>query len=318
MKNKRKVAAADLPQLPPGADGCLGYYRGWLCIVTEGASEAGSSEARTMRWWPVEKMARFEATSFLGCSVTLIDQTEGLYLDEEGNVHRLKEKSQTKPIREERVERQDRVGRQTSASSLGPDCEAGGEPCARETSETLDNKGREASGWILNGVPKEGFFGFRNFRQFERTRREIRLPCDLLNDIRFRQLPDACKAHLICLLLLCARMDNLLPNRPVRLEQWMGATDPLDLSALSDFLEVANVESASRDDRFANRRVPDSVRAAVLMRDGARCRNCHRAIDLEIDHIVPVSRGGRTEESNLQTLCRRCNRRKWRKIVPRL
>ena len=34
------------------------------------------------------------------------------------------------------------------------------------------------------------FFGFRNFSQFERTRREIKLPYDLLNDIRFRQLPD--------------------------------------------------------------------------------------------------------------------------------
>lgn len=164
----------------------------------------------------------------------------------------------------------------------------------------------------------EGFFGFRNFRHFERTRREIRLPCDLLNDIRFRRLPDACKAHLICLLLLCARMDNLLPNRPVKLEQWMGATEPLDLNALSDFLEAAKVESASPDDRFANRRVPDSLRAVVLMRDGGRCRKCHRAIDLEIDHIVPVSRGGRTEEPNLQTLCRRCNRRKWKKLIPRL
>ena len=34
----------------------------------------------------------------------------------------------------------------------------------------------------------EEFFGFRNFRQFERTRREIKLPYDLLNDIR---LPSA-------------------------------------------------------------------------------------------------------------------------------
>jgi hypothetical protein len=43
----------------------------------------------------------------------------------------------------------------------------------------------------------EQFFGFRNFRQFERSRREIRLPYDLLKDLRFRQLPDASKAHLI-------------------------------------------------------------------------------------------------------------------------
>ena len=88
----------------------------------------------------------------------------------------------------------------------------------------------------------EQFFGFRNFRQFERSRREIRLPYDLLNDLRFRQLPDASKAHLICLLLLSARMDNVLPNNPMKLEQLIGATDSVDLSAFADFVAFAQVE----------------------------------------------------------------------------
>ncbi len=162
----------------------------------------------------------------------------------------------------------------------------------------------------------EKFFGFRNFRQFERTRAEIRLPYDLLNDIRFRQLPDAQKAHLICLLLLAARMNNLLPDSPIKLERLIGATEPLDLSAFAPFVEAAEVEKPVWEDRYANRRVPDSMRATVLVRDGGRCRRCQRAINLEMDHIVPVSKGGRTEESNLQVLCRRCNRVKSRKMVP--
>src|SRR5215471_5455340 len=151
----------------------------------------------------------------------------------------------------------------------------------------------------------EKFFGFRNFRQFERTRAEIRLPFGLLNDLRFRQLPDAQKAHLICLLLLAVRMNNLLPESPLKLERLIGATEPLDLSAFADFVEVAPVEMPSWEDRYANRRVPDSLRAAVLVRDGGRCRRCRRSINLEMDHIVPVSKGGKTEESNLETLCRR-------------
>ena len=164
----------------------------------------------------------------------------------------------------------------------------------------------------------EEFFGFRNFRHFESTRREIKLPYDLLNDIRFRQLPDAQKAHLICLLLLSARMHNLLPNSPVKLERLIGATEPLDLSAFADFVDFAEVGRLTWEDRFANRRVPDSVRAAVLVRDGGRCRRCQRAINLEMDHIVPVSKGGKTEEPNLQTLCRRCNRAKSSKLIPGL
>ena len=97
----------------------------------------------------------------------------------------------------------------------------------------------------------EQFFGFRNFRQFERSRKEIRLPYDLLNDLRFRQLPDASKAHLICLLLLSARMDNLLPNNPLKLEQLIGATDSVDLSAFADFVAFAQVEQPNYEDRTA-------------------------------------------------------------------
>jgi 5-methylcytosine-specific restriction enzyme A len=164
----------------------------------------------------------------------------------------------------------------------------------------------------------EQFFGFRNFRQFERSRREIRLPYDLLNDIRFRQLPDAKKAHLICLLLLSARMDNLLPNNRVKLEQLIGATDAVDLTAFADFVAFAQAEQRTYEDRLAKRRISDPVRAMVLLRDGARCRRCRTAVHLEVDHIIPVSKGGKTEESNLQTLCRRCNRRKWKKLVPRI
>jgi HNH endonuclease len=159
------------------------------------------------------------------------------------------------------------------------------------------------------------FFGFRNFRQFERTRSEIKLPYDLLNNLDFRQLPDAYKAHLICLLLLSARMNNLLPNSLAKLERLIGATEPLDLNVFADFVHFATVETPTWQDRVANRRVPDGMRATVLVRDGGRCRKCRRAINLEMDHIVPVSKGGKTEEANLQTLCRRCNRAKSKKLV---
>ena len=98
------------------------------------------------------------------------------------------------------------------------------------------------------------------------------------------------RAHLICLLLLSARMNNLLPNSLVKLEQLIGATEPLNLSAFTAFVDFGELEKPTWKDRFADRRVPDSMRAAVLVRDGDRCRKSRRAINLEMDHIVPVSK----------------------------
>ena len=39
-----------------------------------------------------------------------------------------------------------------------------------------------------------------------------------------------------------------------------------------------------------------------------------RTNDLEVDHIIPISKGGKSTYDNLQTLCHRCNVRKGAKI----
>ena len=64
-----------------------------------------------------------------------------------------------------------------------------------------------------------------------------------------------------------------------------------------------------------------SLREKIKNRDDFTCQNCslsiydERNLLLEIDHIVPVSKGGLTAEENLQTLCWRCNRSKGSKLV---
>jgi len=163
------------------------------------------------------------------------------------------------------------------------------------------------------------YFGFRNLRQFEQKHHEVKLPCDLLNDERFRRFADAQKAHLICLLLLAARMGNLLPNRPAKLGALIGATEPIDVGEFADFIRFSRLEGEEVVGEIVERRpLSDKIRALVIVRDGGRCRRCGSAIYLEVDHIVPLSRGGNSEDCNLQTLCRRCNRRKWQKLVPRI
>lgn len=57
--------------------------------------------------------------------------------------------------------------------------------------------------------------------------------------------------------------------------------------------------------------VTSSLRWKIFRRDGYRCRVCkHNDYPLEVDHRIPVSRGGSSRETNLWTLCERCNRGK--------
>lgn len=53
--------------------------------------------------------------------------------------------------------------------------------------------------------------------------------------------------------------------------------------------------------------LPSRLRRQVFERDEYRCRHCDGYIDLQVDHIVPHSRGGPTTLDNLQTLCQKCN-----------
>ena len=59
----------------------------------------------------------------------------------------------------------------------------------------------------------------------------------------------------------------------------------------------------------------DKKRYEILKRDEFKCAFCGRTpaadgVALEVDHIIPVSKGGLSEDSNLQTLCKDCNRGK--------
>ena len=50
----------------------------------------------------------------------------------------------------------------------------------------------------------------------------------------------------------------------------------------------------------------------LLIRQECRCAACHKSLrrGYEIDHVLPVSRGGSNTVDNLQLLCERCNRSK--------
>lgn len=52
------------------------------------------------------------------------------------------------------------------------------------------------------------------------------------------------------------------------------------------------------------------IRGSILLRDDYRCRECGFYKHLEVHHIIPKSKGGSDDSSNLITLCIRCHAKK--------
>lgn len=95
----------------------------------------------------------------------------------------------------------------------------------------------------------------------------------------------------------------------------------MDIKNLNEFVvylsELVKFKKSAAGQRAL---MTSKLRNAIKERDGFACRYCGASIAqephllLEIDHIVPVSKGGLTTEDNLQTLCWRCNRSKGAKV----
>lgn len=105
---------------------------------------------------------------------------------------------------------------------------------------------------------------------------------------------------------------NSAQSAPIRL-------DTPTLEALSEVL----VEKIRWAKSAAGQRalMTSGLRNFIKDRDNHACRYCGISVAaephllLEVDHVMPVSRGGLSTPDNLQTLCWRCNRTKGAKLV---
>ena len=66
--------------------------------------------------------------------------------------------------------------------------------------------------------------------------------------------------------------------------------------------------------RYQNQEIiEEGLWSATTRVVGYRCKKCRREIPLdilEVDHIIPVSKGGKDNPANLQLLCPPCNKKK--------
>lgn len=113
--------------------------------------------------------------------------------------------------------------------------------------------------------------------------------------------------------LYCAKMNGEIVDYK---EQTFGKTEVIDLiDRLNDrngyyYNDRGIWDSLCRVERG---KVSNKLRFEILERDGYKCRYCGRGKDecsLQIDHIKPISKGGKSTYDNLQTLCEDCNKQK--------
>lgn len=76
-------------------------------------------------------------------------------------------------------------------------------------------------------------------------------------------------------------------------------------------IKVSLVYNKQSNPKRKRTHIPRGLRHEVFKRDNYTCCECgatkEDGVTLHIDHIIPVSKGGTDELSNLQTLCKACN-----------
>ncbi len=85
-------------------------------------------------------------------------------------------------------------------------------------------------------------------------------------------------------------------------------------------LNGINFECTLREYHSKNQRklATREMREKIMKRDNYTCQLCRKympdEVGLQIDHIIPISKGGKTVASNLRVLCSKCNSSKSNKI----
>ena len=84
--------------------------------------------------------------------------------------------------------------------------------------------------------------------------------------------------------------------------------DNEDLNQIKLFFEENKL---GKNTHKVGRAIPLKLRDEIFRRDGYKCVHCGRraedGIKLNVDHIIPFSKGGTSHKNNLQTLCNECN-----------
>ena len=80
---------------------------------------------------------------------------------------------------------------------------------------------------------------------------------------------------------------------------------------------VAEGFTETSEQRRSGRYIPFKIKMRVARRDNYTCQVCRKHLnddEVEFDHVIPLSKGGSSEEHNIQLTCYGCNRDKLDKV----
>ena len=86
----------------------LDHRDGRLCILNESGGLGGALET-VREWYVVREAAEAEIATLIGRPVKHVEPSEGLYVDEQGNVYQLADKCETKPIAVEHLRAEEKT-----------------------------------------------------------------------------------------------------------------------------------------------------------------------------------------------------------------
>lgn len=109
-----------------------------------------------------------------------------------------------------------------------------------------------------------------------------------------------------------AREDGLFSVSTAHVRQYsseLGIDTSRQLSLLTNAATTKLQKEFGGQEPKRKRTLTNSIKIEVFKRDGYKCQECGagREAKLHVHHIIPFSRGGSDEMSNLITLCESCN-----------
>lgn len=153
----------------------------------------------------------------------------------------------------------------------------------------------------------------------------FRLYHEFATDPKVQMLSEADQRRFIMLMCLrCSNGDETFQSNEIAFqlrisnEEWEETKATLMAKNLID----EDAKPTAWDKRQTNnflRQSPEvwkKTRQRIFSRDNYTCQYCGAyGVQLECDHIIPVSKGGSNEDDNLVTACFHCNRSKHTKLI---